>query len=71
MNEKRENINVNTIDEIIKENYHSNQNVDNITGQGAKISSYLNTTKALKVAVISNLAFLFESISSNSENTAP
>ena len=70
MNEKRESINVNVIDKNIKEMDHSNQNVDNITCQSAKISSSLNTSKSPKVAVIPNPTSLFEIILSSSEDTA-
>ena len=48
-------MNVKVIDESIKENDHSHQNIDNTTGQGAKISLFLNTTNELIVTGISEI----------------
>ena len=48
-------MNVKVIDESIKENDHSHQNVDNTIGQDANISLFLNTTHRLKIKDISEI----------------
>ena len=73
MNKQRENMNVKVIDESIKENDHSHQNIENTTSQGAKITLFLNTTNDLTVTGVSELpnpASLHGSISSIKETKA-
>ena len=73
MNTQKENMNVRVIDEIIKENDHSHQNIENTTSQGAKIILFLNTTNDLIVTGVSEIpipASLHGSISSIQETKA-
>ena len=69
----RENSSVKVMDERIKKNDKSYQNVDNTTGQGAKISLFLNTKHKITVTRISKIptpTSLHDSISSIPETKA-
>ena len=73
MNRRRTNMNVKVIDERIKENDQSYQNVDNTTCQGAKISLFINTKHEITVTRISKIPTpisLHDSISSIQETKA-
>ena len=48
-------MNIKVIDERIKENDQSHQNVDNTTDQGSKISLFLNTKHEIIVTSISKI----------------
>ena len=66
-------MNIKVIDERIKENDQSHQNVDNTTDQGSKISLFLNTKHEIIVTSISkipNPTSLHDSISSIPETKA-